>query len=913
MKKTTLKLFAAGPLLAIVGNTVAATHYVDVNSTISSPPYTNWATAATNIQDAVDAAVPGDEITVTNGRYNRVSVGKPLSLRSVNGPESTIIDGGGSGRCVYLTNGASLSGFTLTNGFVYGNAGGGLLCGSGNSVVSNCVVTRCRIGGCCNGAFCPTYGAGVSGGSLYNCTLSLNGGGGPSCGGVPCGGLNGPPCYGLVVYGGGAANCTLNNCTLTGNGPGGGAYASTLNNCILNGNSGYAAANCTLNNCALMSNSGVGASSCLLTNCTLTGNSGGGAWSCTLANCIAYFNTGSNYDSSSTLKYCCTTPLPSNGVGNISSDPQLASAFHLSALSPCIGKGSSATARGTDIDGEAWANPPSMGCDEYHAGAVTGPLGVAISASFTSVTIGYPVSLTALIEGRTDLSVWDFGDGALEINHPFRAHSWTVPGDYPVSLWAFNESLPDGISATVTVHVVTGLHYVAASSTRPTPPYTSWAAAATNIQDAINVTEPGGQVVVSNGTYAPITASNSLSVRSVKGAAFTIIDGGQSNRCAFLGSNDGLIGFTLTNGAPHGYDAGAGGGAYGGTLSNCVLIGNSGGGAWECVLDNCSLIGNWTGLNGGGAAYCTLNNCTLSGNLANNAGGGAAYCALNNCALTGNSGLSGGGASGCTLNNCTVTGNSGGGAEDCTLNNCTLIGNSATISGGGAYNSTLNNSIVYFNTAPTAANYGYYPSYERPLNYCCTTPLPTNGAGNITNVPLFVDTNGWANLRLQSNSPCINAGKNAYAPAGTDLDGNPRIKGGTVDMGAYEFQSPTSIISYAWLQRYGLSTDGLADFADPDGDGMNNWQEWVCGTDPANALSALRLLTPVAAGTNVTVTWQSVYGINYFLERSTNLSASPAFVQLAANIPGQSGTTSFTDTNALGAGPSFYRVGVGTH
>jgi hypothetical protein len=180
---------------------------------------------------------------------------------------------------------------------------------------------------------------------------------------------------------------------------------------------------------------------------------------------------------------------------------------------------------------------------------------------------------------------------------------------------------------------------------------------------------------------------------------------------------------------------------------------------------------------------------------------------------------------------------------------------------------------------------------------------------------VFVDFSG-GNLRLQSGSPCINAGNNSYLTNSyftnaVDLDGNPRIVGATVDIGAFEFQSPTSVISYAWLQQYGLPTDGSADFTDPDGDGLNNWQEWRCGTDPTNALSALRMLAPLPGGTNVTMTWQSVAGVSYFLERATNLSAPTAFTLLETNIPGQPGTTTYADTNAVGRGPFLYRVGVG--
>jgi hypothetical protein len=223
--------------------------------------------------------------------------------------------------------------------------------------------------------------------------------------------------------------------------------------------------------------------------------------------------------------------------------------------------------------------------------------------------------------------------------------------------------------------------------------------------------------------------------------------------------------------------------------------------------------------------------------------------------------------------------------------------------------STLNNSVVYFNTAAQGAN--YYQQYNGVLTYCCTTPMPTNGVGNITNLPLFVDQ-AHGNLRLQSNSPCINSGNNAYVVGSTDLDGNPRFVGGTVDIGAYEYQTPTSIISYAWLQQYGLPTDGSADHADLDGTGMNVYQDWVAGLNPTDASSVLKMTS--ATKTNnpagLVVTWQSVNTRTYYLQSSTNLAAQPAFSTIQSNIVGQAGTTSYTDTTATNAGPYFYRVGV---
>ena len=871
-----------------------------------------------------------------------------------------------------------------------------------------------------------SYGGGANDSTLNNCSLTSNSASGS---------------------GGGAEESTLNNCTLSGNSAsqeGGGALGSTLNDCLLTGNSapsgGGAGAGSTLNNCTLTSNSaqlGGGAESSTLYNCTLTGNSalasGGGAYQCTLGNCIVFYNLApdGNYDSGSILNYSCTTPLPPGGTGNLSLEPELASTSHLSVSSPCRGAGSAAYASGVDIDGEPWANPPSIGCDELWTGSITGALTAGIVVDYTNIAAGFSVNLEAVIAGRLSASAWDFGDGTVVSNRPYATHAWATAGDYPVVLRVYSESFPTGVAAALTVHVVTQpVHYVALNGSSPVAPYGSWATAATDIQDAVDAaTVPGAMVLVSNGVYQAgaravygmsnrVAVTTAVILQSLNGPAVTSIAGyqvpGTTNgdaavRCLYLTNGAVLSGFTLTNGATQtngdwvqqqcgggvwcesrtalvtnclfvgnsayndgggafagtfnnctftGNSAGWGGGACVSTLSNATLSGNSatyGGGAEYCALNNCTLTSNSASDSGGGADESTLNGCTLAGNSATYGGGGASSSVLNHCAIVGNTAGGGGGASDCIINNSTLSGNTawgGGGGAAGTLNNCTLINNTALDSGGGVSFSTLNNCtlisnsaaylgggtcggnltnctlirnsalvsgggagamaglyncIVYYNTAPDG-NYQYQS--ESLLHYCCTTPLPPFGQeGNFTNAPLLVDLAG-GNLRLQANSPCINAGLNAYAAGPTDLDDNPRISGGTIDVGAYEFQNPASRISYAWLQSYGLATDGSADYQDSDGDGMNNWQEWIAGTDPTNPTSALRLLSPTNSLSGLLLSWTSVANRTYFLQRASNLVGSPAFSPWQSNLTGQVGITSFVDTNGASLGAFYYRVGI---
>lgn len=122
----------------------------------------------------------------------------------------------------------------------------------------------------------------------------------------------------------------------------------------------------------------------------------------------------------------------------------------------------------------------------------------------------------------------------------------------------------------------------------------------------------------------------------------------------------------------------------------------------------------------------------------------------------------------------------------------------------------------------------------------------------------------------------------------------------------------TNGLLWTWLEWFGLATDGSADFADPDGDGMNNAQEYRAGTNPTNALSRLAILSVAVAGGGtgpVTLEWSSASNVFYSVEASTNLNVGFDGV-VGTHLPATPPRNVFTDTNPATAGARFYRIRV---
>jgi PKD repeat protein len=147
---------------------------------------------------------------------------------------------------------------------------------------------------------------------------------------------------------------------------------------------------------------------------------------------------------------------------------------------------------------------------------------------------------------------------------------------------------------------------------------------------------------------------------------------------------------------------------------------------------------------------------------------------------------------------------------------------------------------------------------------------------------------------------------------------------------SYLFVGTTNVLSYSAVNRLADSVgDGIPDWwraqyfggpgqatnsqscatCDPDGDGANNYAEYVADTNPTNALSRFRIQS-VSKSASFTVSYPSSASRKYTLYYSTNLALGGW-----TNLPAQTGIWGSGDMDALtdpasSGGQRFYRVGV---
>ncbi|MEF8846144.1 MAG: choice-of-anchor Q domain-containing protein, partial [Bacteroidales bacterium] len=243
---------------------------------------------------------------------------------------------------------------------------------------------------------------------------------------------------------------------------------------------------------------------------------------------------------------------------------------------------------------------------------------------------------------------------------------------------------------------------------------------------------------------------------------------------------------------------------------------------WSCYLSvnkpellNCKIQGN-KAYDGGGGLYIAsegtscpvLVNCLISGNEAEYSGGGIDFFTSTNNAQT---------------------------EENTILKNCTFSGNSAEW--GGAVRMTnmgpvFVNSILWNNLAGNSGNEVHLHDATPTFTHCDiqggAEAFGRGGSNSIVYHEILDEDPHFAtainpedaptlegDFHIEEISPCINTGLNDSVTVAVDLDGEPRIKNDTVDIGAYETEKPEDVpdhISSAIqneLKVYPNPTNGL--------------------------------------------------------------------------------------------------------
>jgi parallel beta-helix repeat protein len=384
-----------------------------------------------------------------------------------------------------------------------------------------------------------------------------------------------------------------------------------------------------------------------------------------------------------------------------------------------------------------------------------------------------------------------------------------------------------------------------------------WADAFNDLQDGLDATWKNDEIWVAQGTYTPGSRTTSFSMKNevaIKGGYAGLgahdpnardIEEYKTILSGDLNHDDGP---NFINYAENSYHVVT---AMTGITSTAVLDG--------CIITAGNADGSYPNSRGGGiyideGCSPTIKNCTFSKCKANRAGGmyvgEDSNSIIINCKFYGNSANTRGGGlwnnlGSPSVKNCifikNISNGDGGAIYDythgqTTITNCLFISNSATFRSGGIESSygtlTMANSILWNNSdsrgvnelSQISSNYEGYEGQPGIINYCCIQGWTGTygGIGNIGDYPVFVDHDN-ENYHLLPDSPCINAGDPNYVAESneTDFDGKPRVIGGRIDIGPYEFNhipvadaGPDQTV-YAWFDGMAqVVLDGSGSFDD---------------------------------------------------------------------------------------------------
>ena len=217
------------------------------------------------------------------------------------------------------------------------------------------------------------------------------------------------------------------------------------------------------------------------------------------------------------------------------------------------------------------------------------------------------------------------------------------------------------------------------------------------------------------------------------------------------------------------------------------------------------------------------------------------------------------------------------------------------------------------------------PNSSNPSSHGIPTANNVNGAtaaGVSVNLTLTgTGATGWRIVSQPTNGTVAIVGSVAtYFPgqgfAGTDIFTFASSNG-------YNDSATLGVGTVIVTNKYSLG-DGIPDWwrmlhfgctncpqaaatADPDGDGMNNNQEFGAGTDPTDSRSRLRIFAFNVESGHPVLSFESLLGNHYGFEFSDNLGLGP-WTPLNTNIWGRTDATTVTDPNAASHPQRFYRV-----